>query len=104
MPDFPNVVRLKGDIDMHVSADVADSLRQVIATRPSRFVIDMSAVTYFDSSGLSVLICANNDIEEYGGTLVLSGVRENVKSLIELCGLGRFFVTCPHVVAALTAT
>jgi anti-anti-sigma factor len=103
LADFPNVVRLSGDIDLHVAPETAALLQRVIATRPSRFVIDLSAVSYLDSSGLSVLITAVNDVEEYGGRLMLTGLQEGVKVIIESGGLSQFFLTFPHVDAALAA-
>ena len=101
--DSPNVIELKGEIDLNVSPEIAASLRPMIALRPSRLVIDLSAVTYVDSSGLAVLITAVNDVESYGGRLMLSGAQESVRLIIESASLDRFFLTFPHVDAALAA-
>jgi len=103
LTDSPNLLRLDGEIDLHVSPEIAASLQQMIVRRPSRLIIDLSRVTYIDSSGLAVLITAVNDVEEYGGRLMLAGVQEQVKTIIESGGLGRFFLTFPHVDAALAA-
>jgi len=103
LTDSPNLLRLDGEIDLHVSPEIAASLQQMIVRRPSRLIIDLSRVTYIDSSGLAVLITAVNDVEEYGGRLMLAGVQEHVKTIIESGGLDRFFLTFPHVDAALTA-
>ena len=101
--DSPNVIRLEGEIDLNVSPEIADSLRPMIALRPSRLVIDLSAVTYVDSSGLAVLITAVNDVESYGGRVMISGAQESVSTIIESAGLDHFFLTFPHVDAALAA-
>ena len=98
-----NVLLLAGEIDLNVSPEVAASLQPMIALRPSRLVIDLSRVTYVDSSGLAVLINAVNEVESYGGRLMIAGAQENVKTIIESGGLSRFFLTFPHVDAALAA-
>lgn len=103
LADSPNVVRLKGEIDLHVSPEISVLLQQAIAIRPARLVVDLSGVTYIDSSGLAVLITAVNDVEEYGGRLMLTGIQERVKAIIETGRLSGFFLTFPHVDAALAA-
>ena len=103
MTDPANVLRLDGEIDLYVSPEIAVVLKRMTALRPVRLVVDLSAVTYIDSSALSVLINAVNDVEEYGGRLMLSGVQEHVKSIIEVAGLSGFFIAFPHVDAALAA-
>ena len=103
LTDSSNVLRLDGEIDLYVSPEIAVVLQGMTAPRPSRLVVDLSAVTYIDSSGLSVLINAVNDVEEYGGRLMLSGVQEHVRTIIEAAGLSTFFVAFEHVDAALAA-
>ena len=98
-----NVLRLEGEIDLHVSADIAIALREMIARHPSRLVVDLTGVTYIDSSGLAVLINAVNDVEEYGGRLMIAGVQKDVETIIESGGLSEFFLAFPHVDAALAA-
>ena len=99
-----NVLRLEGEIDLDVSPEIAVSLQEMIAKRPSRLVVDLSRVSYIDSSGLAVLITAVNDVEEYGGRLMIAGAQESVQTIIEGGGLSRFFLAFPHVDAALAAT
>ena len=103
LTDSSNVLRLDGEIDLYVSPEIGVVLKEMTALRPPRLVVDLSAVTYIDSSGLSVLINAVNDVEEYGGRLMLSGVQEHVKTIIDAAGLSGFFVAFPHVDAALAA-
>ena len=103
LPDSPNVLRLQGEVDLEVSPKIRVQLQQLAALRPPRIVVDLTKVTYIDSSGLAVLITAVNDVEEYGGRLMLSGMQEKVRIIIEAAGLSRFFVAFPHVDAALAA-
>jgi anti-sigma B factor antagonist len=104
LPQPSNVLPLCGQIDLHVSPEVAASLGAMIERKPARIVVDLSNVEYIDSSGLAVLINAMQTVENYGGSFMLAGLHEDVRSIVETAGLARFFLTFPHVDAALAAT
>ena len=104
LPQPPEVLALEGQIDLHVSPQVAASLESLIDRKPARLVVDLSAVNYIDSSGLAVLINAAQSVEMYRGTFMLAGVQDDVRSIREIAGLSQFFLIFPHVDAALAAT
>jgi anti-sigma B factor antagonist len=91
-----NVLPLEGEIDLHVSPPVESSLASMIAKRPQHVVVDLSGVTFIDSSGLAVLIHAMQDVNEYGGKLTLSGINENVRVIFEMARLDQFFLIEPR--------
>lgn len=100
----PNVVALEGDIDLHVSPVVVESLTEVIRREPRRVVIDLSRVTYIDSSGVAALLVAMQEVEAYGGKFFLSGLQETLRLIFETSRLDRTFRIFPNVDAALTAS
>ncbi len=51
--DRSNVLLLEGDIDLHVSPAVTESLNAAISKKPELMVIDLSRATYIDSAGLA---------------------------------------------------
>jgi anti-sigma B factor antagonist len=104
LPDEPNVLPLDGEIDLHVSPRVAASLGAMIENKPPRLVVDLSKVTYIDSSGLAVLIEAMQNVEAYGGKFILAGIQDNVKPIFEIARLDQVFIIFPHVDAALAAS
>jgi anti-sigma B factor antagonist len=100
----PDVLSLEGEIDLHVSPRVAISLRQMISKNPKQLVVDLSRVTYLDSSGLAVLIEAMQNVEQYGGKFAIVGVQETVRSIFDIARLDQVFRIFPDVDAALTVT
>ena len=104
LPDAPNVLPLEGEIDLHVSPRVTAALGAMIERKPERLVVDLSAVSYIDSSGLAVLIEGMQKVEEYGGKFVLAGLQEKVRPIFEMARLDQVFIIFPHVDAALAAT
>ena len=94
--DSANVLTLNGEIDLHVSPDVERVLTSIISKRPRHVMVDLSGVTFIDSSGLAVLIHALQNIQEYGGKLLLSGITEDVRSIFEMARLDQVFVIDPR--------
>ena len=101
--DRPNVLPLEGDIDLHVSPAVTESLKAMIKKKPERIVIDLSRATYIDSAGIAMLILAMQEVEAYGGKFFLSGLQEPIRSILETSRLDRTFRISPNVDAALAA-
>jgi anti-sigma B factor antagonist len=97
----PNVLPLEGEIDLHVSANVTASLQAMIDKKPKKLVVDLSRVTYIDSSGLAALIEGMQNVEEYGGKFALAGLQENVRIVFEIARLDQVFQIFPDVDAAL---
>jgi anti-sigma B factor antagonist len=104
LPDESNILPLEGEIDLHVSPRVSASLGAMIEQKPSRLVVDLSKVTYIDSSGLAVLIEGMQNVEAYGGKFLLAGIQDNVKPIFEIARLDQVFLIFPHVDAALAAS
>src|SRR5438874_1095882 len=99
-----NVLLLEGDIDLHVSPAVTESLNAMIKKKPERLVIDFSRVTYIDSAGLAALILAMQEVEAYGGRFFLAGLQETLRSIFETSRLDGIFPIFPDVDAALAAS
>ena len=104
LPESKNVLPLQGEIDLHVSPRISEKLGEMIKQKPSRVVVDLSRVTYIDSSGLAILISAMQDVEDYGGRFAIAGLQENVRTIFETARLDNVFLMYPHVDAALAAT
>ena len=100
----PNVFPLEGDIDLHVSPAVTESLNAVIKGKPERIVIDLSRATYIDSAGIAVLILAMQQVEAYGGKFYLADVQETLRLIFETSRLEQIFRIFPDVHAALAAS
>ena len=98
-----NVLQLEGEIDLHVSPEVAESLRAVIENKPQVLVVDLAKTTYLDSSGLAVLIEGMQNVQQYGGKFALANVQESVQHIFEIARLDQVFQIFPDVDSALAA-
>ncbi len=100
----PNIVAFEGEIDLHESPNVREAIRPLIEQKLPRIYVDMSDVSYIDSSGLAVLIDAMQRIANYGGKFGLIAIRPAVRTVLEIARLDQVFRVYPDRTAAVSAT
>jgi len=83
-------VRLLGEIDVSTIEQVRQDLSDAVAGNPGAVVlVDMSEVSFLDSSGVGALITALKAATAEGGALGLRGVQPQGRKVFELTGLAR---------------
>jgi len=102
-PSQPAIISLEGEIDLHESPNVRESLRPLIEAKTAHIFVDLSEVSYIDSSGLAVLIDAMQRIANYGGKFGLIAIRPAVRTVLEIARLDQVFRIYPDRAAALNA-
>lgn len=98
------VLPLEGEIDLNVSPQITAELRALIKQNPEKLVIDLSKVSYIDSSGLAMLIDAMQQVEAYRGKLYLAGMQPDIQLIFETSRLEQAFRIRRDVAAALDAS
>ena len=99
-----NVLPLEGEVDLHVSPRISAWIGAMTEDKPNQVVIDLTKVTYIDSSGLAVLIEGMQNVEAYGGQFALVGLQDSVRPIFEIARLDQVFRIFPDTKAALAAT
>lgn len=95
------VVTPNGDIDLSRSPELRVILRGVQAKKPDLVVIDLSGVTYMDSSGLATLVESMRAAKTGGGRLILADMTPRVRDIFEIAHLDQFFSIVESVDAAI---
>jgi len=103
-PRSHHILPLEGEIDMRVSPRIASKLRTLIRDKPKKLVIDLSKVSYIDSSGMAILIEAMQKVEAYRGKLYVVGMRETVRTIFKTSRLDQVFRIRRNVADALAAS
>ncbi|MGW5496806.1 STAS domain-containing protein [Streptomyces olivaceoviridis] len=98
-----SVVSLHGAIDHHTVDDLSDTLLFPRGTAAARTVINLSAVTFIDSSGINAFITAHHAARRAGGWLRLAGPIEPVLRVIQIVGLDEIMGCYPSTRRALAA-
>jgi len=85
------VVRLVGDVDMATSPAVKNALAELVEGGHLAVVVDLSEVTFMDSSGLHVLVDMQRRLSDAGGKVVLRKPGPAVGKLLQITGVGPMF-------------
>ena len=67
------VVRVDGEIDLDNASDLSEVALAAMQEIGPSLVLDLSGVTFMDSTGLKVLLAVHKRAELAGGRLVLAG-------------------------------
>lgn len=81
------VAHLCGDIDTAVVPELRRSLEQRVESGCRNFILDMSGVTYADSSALGLLVWLDHRLRPDEGRVMLAGANTDVSRILELSGL-----------------
>jgi len=82
---------IAGDLDLTAEPRVRKGLFEALSQRPDKLVLDLSDVTFIDSSGLRVLLACRNRCEETGTHLYLAGVGPEIERTLHVANLRNFF-------------
>ena len=92
--DDHTVVTVAGEVDAASADQLRASITDVIEGGQTTVHVDMSDVSFIDSSGLRVLIAGYKTAHSSGGALTVTAPSEPVKRLLEITGqLERFVPT-----------
>jgi anti-sigma B factor antagonist len=81
------IVTMPDEIDLTNSGDLDGQLAAVIAQSPDAVTVDMTATTFCDSAGISVLAHAHELATANGGELRIAVGHSPVARIIQLIGL-----------------
>jgi anti-sigma B factor antagonist len=79
-----STVTLRGEIDIRNRRDITEQVQRAIAARSTRIRLDLSQVTFLDSSGLGAIIAAWHAAAAHGARLTVSAMSDKVRRLLEM--------------------
>lgn len=88
--DSALAIVLSGEIDHHGAREMMAQLTDAIATRlPTHLILDLSGVTFMDSSGIAVLLRALRQTQHIGGSLRVTNIPTQARRVLDAAGVGR---------------
>ena len=91
---------LSGEIDYGECAVFRINIDRILMSNVAAAIVDLSGVTYLDSSALGLLLSLSRECSQAGSTLVLI-TSEQVDKMLLLSGLTRVFATAAGMEQAL---
>ena len=95
------VVVPHGSLDIDTRQLFKDVLIGLIDCGETAVLVDLSAIEFMTSTGLSALLSAAKRMEEEGGKFAVCSLTENVKFVFDLSNFGSIFDIYPSTDSAL---
>jgi anti-sigma B factor antagonist len=94
------VVTVAGEVDIASSPRLRDAGLEAFGIEPTHVVMDLTGVTFIDSTGLSVLVLMRRRARTHRSRLSLIG-NAKVEALLRIAGLRMVFEVVPDLATAL---
>ena len=97
----PEIVAVTGEVTFSNVAELTRRLETALREGARNLVVDLTDVTFIDSSGLSALLSASGKAQERGGALALVLAEGEPPSIFRFRGVDRLLALYPSRDAAL---
>jgi anti-sigma B factor antagonist len=87
VPGDGHLLRVSGEVDMATAPELVEALARYA---DGDIHVDLSGVSFLDSSGLAALVKAHKQADQRGKQLLIHGVHGPVALAIETSGLAEF--------------
>lgn len=81
---------LAGEVDHHGARAMMEEVSDAIAQRlPRRLILDLSGITFMDSSGIALLLRTHRQMAQLGGVLRVTAIPPQARRVLDAAGIGR---------------
>jgi anti-anti-sigma factor len=101
VPSTVLILHLAGEIDQDQRAALEDALGTAVEARPPQLIVDLSGLTFCDSTGLNALLKARLAAQAADIDLLITAPPAHVETLLKITGTDCLFTTRDSVRAAL---
>jgi anti-sigma B factor antagonist len=98
-----HVIAVRGEIDLFTAPELKQALTDAIEGGQRRVAIDLTEVSFLDSTALGVLIGAVKRLRSRGGALAIVNTEPSIAKTFEITGLDQIFTIVPSREEALAA-
>jgi anti-sigma B factor antagonist len=85
------VIALEGELDVSTAPLLHEVLRDATVESSNEIVLDLSALSFVDSTGLSLLVSANKRAVSAGEVFILRDAQPTVMRVLDVTGLTSVF-------------
>lgn len=84
-------MNVSGEVDLHTAPMLRERIHELTEQGTDRIVLDLSELSFMDSTGLGVLVAGLKRLKSRDGELVLAGMQDPVKKILQVTGLDKVF-------------
>jgi len=82
---------VRGSLDINSAPALAEEIDKIVATRPSKVVVDLSMLDLIDSSGVAALVKLYKGVRNASGAMTISGARDQPLAIFKLLRMDKVF-------------
>ena len=91
-------VFLSGELDHHEAGGAIRAIGELIERHmPRECVMDLSGLSFMDSSGIAVIINAGRKMRSYGGALSVENPAEQARKVLEASGVDKLIAVATNI-------
>ena len=84
------LLELSGELDHHGARNALREVELAVdAALPKKLVLDMGGVTFMDSSGIALILRAQQRMQVLDGCLLVCNVPQQARRVLDAAGIGR---------------
>lgn len=91
------LVILTGEVDVSTVGPVYEQLAELARDGVGHISLNLSSVTFMDSTGLSLLVSEHKRMESMAGELILLAPPSGIRRLFQIAGLDTYFNIRPEL-------
>lgn len=91
------VVSVDGEVDLETAPQLGDHALNALRTVSPHLVLDLTKVSFMDSTGLKVLLTIQRRAELADGSFAVAGSSRSVRKVLALTGLDQTIRLCDSV-------
>ena len=81
------ITEISGELDHHSAAKIRAEIDAAISEEAKNIILDLTNLTFMDSSGIGMIMGRYKKIQSFGGKLVIVSPKPQVKRILEISGL-----------------
>ncbi len=89
--DSTAVLIVSGEVDIYTAPQFKEQMLELLDSGVTDLVVDLTEVTFIDSTALGVLIGGVRRVNSAGGAMALVAVSRPVRRVLSITGLDRVF-------------
>jgi anti-sigma B factor antagonist len=82
---------IRGSLDINTAPALAEEIDKILATRPGKVGVDLGSLDLIDSSGVAALVKLYKGVRAGGGTIQISGARDQPLAIFKLLRMDKVF-------------
>lgn len=82
---------VRGSLDINSAPALAEEIDKIVATRPTKVVVDLSMLDLIDSSGVAALVKLYKGVRNTSGAMTISGARDQPLAIFKLLRMDKVF-------------